>query len=63
MSKTLSSTLVEAINDEFEGHLLLLQRTENPEQEKASLDILTRHGAFDAKIFEAPATKHQAVSG
>ena len=45
-----------------EGHLLLFVRTEGAEQEKTSLDILSKHGAFDAKIYQVPATRRQAVN-
>lgn len=44
-----------------EGHLLLFVRTENPEQEQKALDILSRHGAFDAKVYEAPAVRRVAT--
>jgi hypothetical protein len=46
-----------------EGHLLLFVRTKDAQQEKASVDILSKHGAFDAKVYEAPATKYQAANG
>lgn len=42
-----------------EGHLLLFVRTKDSEQERKALDILSRHGAFDAKIYEAPAARHK----
>ncbi len=38
-----------------EGHLLLFVRTEDAAQESAALDVLSKHGAFDAKIYSAPA--------
>lgn len=44
-----------------DGHLLLFVRTEGADQEQAALDILSRHGAFDAKVYEAPATKQHAA--
>ena len=43
-----------------EGHLLLFVQTENSEQEQVVLDILTKHGAFDAKVYQAPAVNHDA---
>jgi len=44
-----------------EGHLLLFVRTDDSEREKVALDILSKHGAFDAKIYEAPAIKQDAA--
>jgi hypothetical protein len=44
-----------------EGHLLLFVRTEDPEREKAALGILSEHGAFDAKIYQAPTIKHKVA--
>jgi len=41
-----------------EGHLLLFVRTENAEREAQALEILSKHGVLDAKIYEAPATEH-----
>ncbi len=38
-----------------EGHLLLFVRTENADEEAKAVDILSRHGAFEAKVYEAPA--------
>ena len=40
-----------------EGHLLLFVRTNDPEREKIALEILTKHGAFDARIYNVPAPK------
>ena len=36
-----------------EGHILLFVRTGNAEAEKTAVDILTRHGAFEARVIEA----------
>ena len=44
-----------------EGHLLLFVRTEHSDQEESALDILSRHGAYDARVYEAPATKEDAA--
>ncbi len=44
------------------GHLLLFVRTTNTERESRALDILSRHGGYDAKVYEAPATLHDAVA-
>jgi len=38
-----------------EGHLLLFVRTEDAAEETKAVDILSRHGAFEAKVYEAPA--------
>jgi hypothetical protein len=43
-----------------EGHLLLFVRTDDSEREKLALDVLSRHGAFDAKVYEAPAVNKDA---
>lgn len=37
-----------------EGHLLLFVRTRNADAEKKAVDILSRHGGFEARIYEAP---------
>jgi hypothetical protein len=44
-----------------EGHLLLFVRTNDPEREKIALEILTKHGAFDARMYEVPAPKGYAA--
>lgn len=44
-----------------EGHLLLFVRTDDAEYERQALDILSKHGAYDAKIYSAPAAKHAAA--
>lgn len=44
-----------------EGHLLLFVRTEDFEREKVALDVLTKHGAFDAKVYQAPAIEQDAA--
>ena len=62
MSLILHESDAEYLEEQIdEGHLLLFVRTENPEREKVALDILSRHGAYDVRICEAPATKRQAV--
>jgi hypothetical protein len=38
-----------------EGHLLLFVRTQGADEEAKAVDILSRHGAFQAKVYEAPA--------
>jgi hypothetical protein len=38
-----------------EGHLLLFVRTEDADEETKAVDILSRHGAFEARVCEAPA--------
>jgi hypothetical protein len=38
-----------------EGHLLLFVRTTDADEESKAVDILTRHGAFEPKVYEAPA--------
>ena len=43
------------------GHLLLFVRTEDSDREKSALSILSKHGAFDAKIYQAPASRHKAA--
>ena len=40
-----------------EGHLLLFVRTDDSEREKKAVDILSKHGAFDAKVYQVPAIK------
>lgn len=37
-----------------EGHLLLFVRARNAEEEKKAVEILSRHGGFEARIYEAP---------
>jgi hypothetical protein len=37
-----------------EGHLLLFVRTEDADEEASAVDILSRHGAFEAKVYDAP---------
>jgi hypothetical protein len=44
-----------------EGHLLLFVRTNDPERERIALEILTKHGAFDARMYEVPAPKRYAA--
>ena len=44
-----------------EGHLLLFVRTEDSEREKVALDVLAKHCAFDAKIYQVPAIKKDAA--
>lgn len=44
-----------------EGHLLLFVRTKDAEREKAALSILSRHGAFNAKVYQASTTKHETA--
>lgn len=43
-----------------EGHLLLFVRTSGADDEKKVVDILSRHGAFEARIVEAPAPRRVA---
>jgi hypothetical protein len=38
-----------------EGHLLLFVRTPDAVKEAKAVDILSRHGAFEAKVYDAPA--------
>jgi hypothetical protein len=38
-----------------EGHLLLFVRIEDADEETRAVDILSGHGAFEAKVYEAPA--------
>ena len=41
-----------------EGHLLLFVRAKDQEREAAALKILSAHGAFDAKVYQAPISEH-----
>lgn len=38
-----------------EGHLLLFVRTKDAAKETKAVEILSRHGAYEAKVYEAPA--------
>lgn len=38
-----------------EGHLLLFVRGDDAEEEARAIDILARHGAFEPRVYEAPA--------
>ncbi len=38
-----------------EGHLLLFVRTRDHDKEAKAIEILSRHGAYEAKVYEAPA--------
>jgi hypothetical protein len=42
-----------------EGHLLLFVRADDAAHEKKALGILSKHGAFDAKVYAAPAAKRE----
>jgi hypothetical protein len=42
-----------------EGHLLLFVRADDAAHEEQALSILSKHGAFDAKVYSAPAGKRQ----
>jgi hypothetical protein len=44
-----------------EGHLLLFVHTGIAEREKKVLHILSKHGAFNAKVYEAPATQYETA--
>lgn len=44
-----------------EGHILLFVRTDNAAREAKALDILSRHGAFEAKIYEVQVSEHETV--
>jgi hypothetical protein len=44
-----------------EGHLLLFVRTESAAQEQKALEILSRHSALEAKMYEAPLAEHLKV--
>jgi hypothetical protein len=44
-----------------EGHLLLFVRADDADHEKQALNILSNHGAFDAKVYSAPGKKHGAT--
>jgi hypothetical protein len=44
-----------------EGHLLLFVRTNDLDREKVALGILSKHGAFDARMYEVPAPKGYAA--
>ena len=63
MSLILHKSDAEYLEEQVDaGHLLLFVRTEGAEQEKSALDILSRHGAFEAKIYQVPATERQAAN-
>lgn len=51
----------EYLEEQVEGHLLLFVRTNDPERERIALEILTKHGAFDARMYEVPAPKRYAA--
>jgi len=38
-----------------EGHLLLFVRTQDSDEETKAVEILSRHGAYEARIYEVPA--------
>ena len=38
-----------------EGHLLLFVRTQDHKEEAKAVEILSKHGAYEAKVYEAPA--------
>jgi len=61
MSLILRESDAEYLEEQIDGvHLLLYARAEDPEKEQATLDILSRHGAYDAEINEAPSVERQA---
>lgn len=46
-----------------EGHILLFVRVLDPSREQEVVDILSRHYAVDAKVYEAPLKPDKAGSG
>ncbi len=46
-----------------DGHILLFVRVLDPSREQQVLDILTRHYAVDAKVYEAPLTPDKEGDG
>ena len=44
-----------------EGHLLLFVRVQGAEAENKVLDVLSRHGAYDAKVYSAPSAARTAA--
>jgi hypothetical protein len=40
-----------------EGHLLLFVRTDDADEEKKAVDILSRHGGYEAMVYEAPSAR------
>jgi hypothetical protein len=44
-----------------EGHLLLFVRTDDPDLEKKALQILSKHGTYEARAYTAPATRNDAA--
>ena len=44
-----------------EGHLLLFVRVQGAESEEKALEVLSRHGAFDAKVYTAPSASRHAA--